>query len=262
MKSLQQTSIALSATLLLACALSWAQNPSNAAASPDAAGGSAPSAGAPAPEAAPSAGPAAGKPSDSSSSSNLKFHDRYPRYTLRSGDSFDINFELSPEFNQQNISVQPDGFITLRGVGDVHVAGQTVPELNATIRAAYNKILNEPLVSITLKDFEKPYFIADGQIGHPGKYELRGDTTLTEAIAMAGGFEDTSKHSQVLLFRRVNDQWSSAQIYDVKKMETSKNLSEDPLLHPGDMLFVPKNSFSKIRAFLPTASLGTFAKTY
>jgi polysaccharide biosynthesis/export protein len=258
MKSLLQKSTAFSATLLLGCALSWAQKTSTAQASPDPAPGSAASIAAP--DAAPNASPAAAKPADSSS--DLKFHDRYPRYTLRSGDSFDITFELSPEFNQQNVSVQPDGFITLRGVGDVHVAGQTVPELNATIRAAYNKILNEPLVSITLKDFEKPYFIADGQIGHPGKYELRGDTTLTEAIAMAGGFEDTSKHSQVLLFRRVNDQWSSAQIYDVKKMETSKNLSEDPLLHPGDMLFVPKNRFSKIRAFIPTASLGTFAKTY
>jgi polysaccharide biosynthesis/export protein len=254
MKNLQQKLIALGTTLTLACAMSWAQQASNAA-SPDAAG--APGSGTAAP---PSAATPAAKPADSAS--ELKFHDRYPRYTLRSGDSFDINFELSPEFNQQNVSVQPDGFITLRGVGDVHVAGETVPELNATIRAAYNKILNEPLVSITLKDFEKPYFIADGQIGKPGKYELRGDTTLTEAIAMAGGFQDSAKHSQVLLFRRVSDQWSSAQIYDVKKMETSKNLSEDPLLHPGDMLFVPKNSFSKFRAFLPTASLGTFAKTY
>jgi polysaccharide biosynthesis/export protein len=258
MKSLQHKFIALGGTLVLACALSSAQQGSNVVTSSDAAASSSASGAAPAP-ATPAAAPAA-KAGDSAS--DPKFHDRYPRYTLRSGDSFDINFELSPEFNQQNVSVQPDGFITLRGVGDVHVAGQTVPELNATIRVAYNKILNDPLVSITLKDFEKPYFIADGQVGRPGKYELRGDTTLTEAIAMAGGFQDTAKHSQVLLFRRVSDQWSSAQVYDVKKMEVSKNLSEDPLLHPGDMLFVPKNRFSKIRPFIPTASLGTFAKTY
>jgi polysaccharide biosynthesis/export protein len=258
MKSLQEKLIALGATLALACAVSWAQQGSNVAASPDAV---VPSAGtAPAGEATPTAATPAAKSNDSAS--DPKFHDRYPRYTLRPGDSFDINFELSPEFNQQGVSVQPDGFITLRGVGDVHVAGETVPELNATIRTSYNKILNDPLVSITLKDFEKPYFIADGQVGKPGKYELRGDTTLTEAIAMAGGFQDSAKHSQVLLFRRVSDQWSSAQIFDVKKMEVSKNLSEDPLLHPGDMLFVPKNRFSKIRAFLPTSSLGTFAKTY
>lgn len=189
------------------------------------------------------------------------FRDRYPRYKVRSGDAFDISFELSPEFNQ-SASVQPDGFITLRGIGDVHVAGQTVPELTATIRKAYSQILHEPLLSITLKDFEKPYFIADGQVGRPGKYDLRGDTTLTEAVAMAGGFLDSAKHSQVLLFRRIDDQWVSAKIINVKKMEKDGKLAEDPLLHPGDMLFVPKNSFSKIKPFLPTSSMGTFAKAY
>jgi polysaccharide biosynthesis/export protein len=189
------------------------------------------------------------------------FRDRYPRYKLRSGDVFDISFELSPEFNQ-SVSVQPDGFITLRGVGDVHVAGQTVPELTATLRTAYDKILHDPLISITLKDFEKPYFIADGQVGRPGKYDLRGDTTLTEAVAMAGGFTEAAKHSQVLLFRRVSDEWVSAKIINVKKMESHGNLKEDPLLHPGDMLFVPKNKFSKIKPFLPTSSVGTFARTY
>jgi len=189
------------------------------------------------------------------------FRDRYPRYQLESGDIFDISFELSPEFNQ-TVSVQPDGFITLRGVGDVHVAGQTVPELTETLHTAYSKILHEPLISVTLKDFQKPYFIADGQVGKPGKYDLRGDTTLTEAIAMAGGFEDSAKHSQVLLFRRVSDQWTSAQVFNVKKMHASHDLREDPLLHSGDMLFVPKNRVSKIKPWLPTSSVGTMAGAY
>lgn len=192
---------------------------------------------------------------------DTSFRDRYPRYKLEAGDVFDIAFELSPEFNQ-TVTVQPDGFITLRGVGDVHVAGQTVPELTQTIRTAYDKILHEPLVSITLKDFQKPYFIADGQVGRPGKYELRGDTTLTEAIAMAGGFQDSAKHSQVLLFRRVSDQWTSAQVFNIKKMEHKRDLREDPLLHSGDMLFVPKNRVSKIKPWLPTSSVGTFASAY
>ena len=189
------------------------------------------------------------------------FQQRYPRYKLEFGDQFDVSFELSPEFNQ-TVTVQPDGYITLRGAGDVHVAGQTVPELTETLRRAYGKILIDPLISVVLKDFEKPYFIADGQVGRPGKYDLRGDTTLTQAIAIAGGFQDSAKHSQVLLFRRVDSEWVSAKIINVKEMEKEGNLHEDPYLHPGDMLFVPKNRLSKIRPFLPTSSMGTFAKSY
>jgi polysaccharide biosynthesis/export protein len=189
---------------------------------------------------------------------DTSFRDRYPRYKLDEGDTFDIGFELSPEFNQ-TVTVQPDGFITLRGVGDVHVAGETVPQLIGTLRTAYSKILHEPLISVTLKDFQKPYFIADGQVARPGKYELRGDTTLTEAIAMAGGFQDSAKHSQVVLFRRVSDEWTSAQVFNVKKMEKKRDLREDPLLHPGDMLFVPKNELSKIKPWMPTSSVSGFA---
>jgi polysaccharide export outer membrane protein len=199
-----------------------------------------------------------------SSSSNLaagpQFQSRLRRYKIEPGDSFDITFELSPEFNQTGVSVQPDGFVALHGVGDVHVQGQTVPELTDTVRQAYGKILNDPMISIVLRDFQKPYFIADGQIGRPGKYELRGDTTLTEAIAIAGGFTDAAKHSEVRLYRRTNDGWAFAQTINVKKMESKGELTEDAYLHPGDMLFVPKNRFSKIRPFLPTPSVSALAK--
>lgn len=193
------------------------------------------------------------------SSTDKSFPERYPRYKLQPGDTFDLAFELNPEFNQ-TATVQPDGFITLRGIGDLQVKDLTVPELTATLRSAYSKILNDPLISIVLKDFEKPYFVADGQVARPGKYDLRGDTTLTQAIAMAGGFLDSSKHSRVLLFRKASEGWYSAKIFNVKKMEIAGNLHEDPQLRPGDMLFVPKNGFSKIKPFLPSSSVGTFTQ--
>jgi polysaccharide export outer membrane protein len=192
------------------------------------------------------------------SAKDPQFQTRTPRYKIAPGDSFDLNFELSPEFNQTGVSVQPDGFVNLRSVGDIQVQGMTVPELTRAVRAAYSKILNDPIVAVILKDFEKPYFVADGQVGKPGKYDLRGDITLTQAIAVAGGFTDASKHSQVLLFRRVSDQWMEAKIINVKQMHKSGNLQEDPLLHPGDMLFVPKNMMSKIDKFFPSASMGSF----
>ena len=201
-------------------------------------------------------------PAKTSAETVPQLQSRDERYKIAPGDSFDLNFELSPEFNQTAVAVQPDGFVTLRGVGDLNVQGQTVPELTQTLRGAYSKILNDPIISVILKDFEKPYFVADGQIGKPGKYDLRGETTLTQAIAIAGGFKDSARHSQVLLFRRVSDQWMEAKIINVKEMQKSGNLREDPMLHPGDMLFVPKNTMSKIDKFFPSASMGTFFRPY
>jgi polysaccharide export outer membrane protein len=187
-----------------------------------------------------------------------RFQTRDSRYKLAPGDSFDINFDLSPEFNQTGVAVQPDGFVTLHGVGDVKVQGETVPQLTETLRKTYGKILNNPAISVVLKDFQRPYFIADGQVARPGKYELRGDTTLTEAVAMAGGFLESAKHSQVVLYRRVDDNWTSAQLINVKKMEAEHSLREDPFMHPGDMLFVPKNKLSKVKPFIPNSNVGGY----
>lgn len=192
------------------------------------------------------------------SSSAKEFSNRSPRYRIQPGDTFDVTFDLSPEFNQTAVAVQPDGFVTLRSVGDVKVAGETVPEVTETLKQAYSKILNNPPISIVLKEFEKPYFIAGGQVSKPGKYEMHGNTTLVQAIEIAGGFQSTAKHSKVYLFRRVDDQWTEAKLFDVKKMEKSGNLNEDPFLHPGDMLFVPKNTYSKIDRFIPNLSMGTY----
>ena len=182
---------------------------------------------------------------------------RNPRYQLRSGDVIEFNFTFTPEFNQ-TLTIQPDGYITLRDVGDIHVQGRTAPELAETVRAAYSRILHNPIITIVLKDFERPYFIAAGQVKRPGKYELRGDTTIAEAVAIAGGFTDASKHSKVYLFRRVRDNWVEVRKLNLKKMLKEANLTEDAHLQPGDLLYVPQNTFSKFKDLVvPRISVGT-----
>jgi polysaccharide biosynthesis/export protein len=183
--------------------------------------------------------------------------ERHQRYRLRKGDSFQLDFQLSPEFDQ-TVEVQPDGYVTLKGAGSIFVEGETEPELTETVKAAYGKILHDPVVAVALKDVEKPYFIASGQVEKPGKYDLRSDLTLTEGIAIAGGLNEKSKHSQVVLFRPVPGGGYEARLLDVKKMLASRNLSEDVHLQPGDMLYVPQNALSKIKPFLPTSSLGAY----
>ena len=185
------------------------------------------------------------------------FQERNPRYGLRKGDSFDVDFAFSPEFNQ-TVVVQPDGYITLRGIGSMHVEGQTIPELTETIKKAYASILHNPVVTVALKDFEKPYFVAAGQVAKPGKYDLRSDLTLVEAVAIAGGFTEKSKHSQVVLFRRVSDQLVEARLFNVKQMLQSRDLSEDAHLRPGDMIYVPQNMISKIQRFITMPSTGMY----
>lgn len=180
---------------------------------------------------------------------------RYPRYQIRADDILDLSFEFTPELNQA-VTVQPDGYITLHGAGDLHVAGRTMPEIVELIRTAYSTILKDPVITVVLKDFEKPYVVVGGQVGHPGKYDLRGDMTITQAIAIAGGFNNSAKHSQVVLYRRVSSDLYEAKLIDVKKILKKRDLAEDTHLKPGDTLFVPQSAFSKIRQFVPNPGIG------
>jgi len=183
---------------------------------------------------------------------------RIRRYQLHSADALELNFPFTPEFNQ-TVTVQPDGFITLRGVDGIRVEGQTLPEVTNSLRTVYSKILHDPVINVELKDFEKPYFIVGGEVGHPGKFDLRGETSATEAVAIAGGLRDSAKHSQVVLFHRVPDGWIQVKKLNMKKMLKDGNLDEDAYLQPGDFLYVPKNTMSKISKFIPTSSLGLYA---
>jgi polysaccharide export outer membrane protein len=183
---------------------------------------------------------------------------RYPRYRIQANDLLALTFRFTPEFNQE-VMVQPDGYIQVRGLpNDIHAQGMTAVELTDALQKAYATILHNPVISVLLKDFDKPYFVAGGFVGKPGKYDLRGTTTATQAIAIAGGFADGAKNSRIVLFRRYSDEWVETKTLNLKEILKGKNLSEDTILQPGDMLFVPKSTFGKLERFLPRSSLGAY----
>jgi len=183
------------------------------------------------------------------------------RYRLTPSDVLELTFPYVPEFNQ-TLSVQPDGYITLRAVGDLRVQGRTLPDLRQMLYEAYSPILREPVITVVLRDFEKPYFVAAGEVKNPGKFELRGLTTVTQALALAGGHTESGKLSQVILFRRYSRELLEVKQIDVKRMLNAKDLSEDPLLRPGDTLFVPKSVVAQLGRFITRPQLGLYLNPF
>jgi polysaccharide export outer membrane protein len=179
------------------------------------------------------------------------------RYRLMPSDVIELIFPYVPEFNQV-LTVQPDGYLNLRSVGDLSVQGRSLPEIRKMILEVYQPILRDPIITVVLKEFEKPFFIAAGQVKQPGKFELRGRMTVTQALAVAGGLSDAAKPSQVIMFRRFSAELYEAKQIDVKKMLASHDLSEDPVVRPGDTLFVPKSFISQLKPFIPVPSIGLY----
>lgn len=186
--------------------------------------------------------------------------DRRPLYRLNRSDVVTLSFTLAPEFDQ-TLTVQPDGFVALKDASPIVAQGMTLEEFRAAVRKAYTGYLHDPQVAVALKEFEHPYFVAGGEVGKPGKYEMRADTTVMEAVEIAGGFTHEAKHSQVLLFRRVDGDLVEARVFDLKKMLKQRNLGEAAVLRPGDMVFVPQNAVSKMERFLSRPSLSMYVSS-
>jgi len=183
--------------------------------------------------------------------------ERRPLYRLRPSDVVEISFTVAPEFNQ-TLAVQPDGYVMLKDAGMVDVQGLNLEQFAEAVRNAYQGYLHDPQVAVALKEFEHPYFIVGGEVGRPGKYELRSDTTVAEAVQIAGGLTQQAKHSQVVLFRRVNDDLVESRLLNLKKMLKETSLKEDAHLRPGDLIFVPQNAISKIARFLTKPALSMY----
>jgi len=175
--------------------------------------------------------------------------ERHPRYRVMPSDVLAVSFPLSTELNQ-TVTVQPDGYITLANLGSVYVQGQTAPQIVDTLTKAYAKILHNPIIAVDLTSFQSPQFTVSGQVGKPGQYPLRYDTTVSEAIGVAGGFLPTAK-TQVFLFRRVSSDWAEVKKLSLKDVVHGKNVNEDVHLQSGDMIFVPEKFIASFRKYVP-----------
>jgi protein involved in polysaccharide export with SLBB domain len=81
---------------------------------------------------------------------------------------------------------------------------------------------------------------------------------VIEAVAIAGGFTSQARHSEVVLFRALAGEEVKARTLDVKRLLKTKDLAEDLQLRPGDMVFVPQSTISKVRKYLPLPTTGVY----
>lgn len=179
------------------------------------------------------------------------------RYLLQPGDEIVVQYRYTPEFNQI-VKIQPDGYVSLEIVGDIKVGGLAIRQALEIITAQAKNRLNDPELTLSLKEFEKPFFVVAGQVAKPGKFELRDNVTALQAIMLAGGFSDQAKASQVVVFRRLSSGISEVKVLNFKNAAQKGGTFQDLILQSGDMLMVPQNAITRIERYMKAANVGLF----
>ena len=179
------------------------------------------------------------------------------RYRLQPGDVLEVQFRYSPEFNQ-TVTVQPDGYITMEIGGDLKVAGLTVEQTKQAILRQASTRLQDPVATVLLKEFQKPYFVVAGEVGTPGKQEMRERVTALQAIMLAGGMKESARSSQVVVYRAINSEIAEVKVLNLKSIRKTSDLENDLTLQAGDVVYVPRDKISKFERFVRIASIAAF----
>jgi polysaccharide export outer membrane protein len=180
-----------------------------------------------------------------------------PKYRIQPSDVMEIRFRYTPEFDQ-TVTVQPDGNVVLNIVGEVNVGGSTVEEAHRALVAKASERLNQPEISIVLKDFHRPYFAVAGEVTKPGTYDMRETTTAMQAVLLAGGFKENARASQIVVFRRINTDTAEVKLINLKNIKNTQQLEQDITLQSSDILLVPETRLAKISRFMKLANVGAY----
>ena len=184
------------------------------------------------------------------------FADRQQRYRIQPGDVLSFQFRFTPEYNQK-VKVQPDGYVSLLGIDDLKAGGLSVEQVHDAAVEACRQQLHEPVIHVVLEEFTLPGFVVGGEVRAPGRYELKNDVMLSEAIQVAGGFNSSAHIEQVLLFRRASEGWMESRQIDFKKIIQS-GLNEDIRLRAGDLVFIPRSKMGNVKRFMQAARVVLF----
>lgn len=103
------------------------------------------------------------------------------------------------------LKVRPDGFVTFPIIGELLVAGQTIPQVTATVNELYNRRHPELRVDVILEQMADRFFYVIGEVKKAGAYKIERPITVQECLALAGGPTSTSRLQNVILARLKGD---------------------------------------------------------
>jgi polysaccharide export outer membrane protein len=170
-------------------------------------------------------------------------------YIINPGDKLDIKLFYTPDLNEE-VTVRPDGRISLQLVGEIIAAGRTPAALGATLTEQYGLEIKEPEVTVIVRSFSAQKIYVDGEVGEPTLLDLESRTTVLQSIAAAGGLLDTARLNEVIVIRRGPDSEPLVIPVDLEKALDGSDMSQDLVLMPYDLVYVPKSPIGNVNVWV------------
>ena len=170
-------------------------------------------------------------------------------YRIQAGDQLDIKFYYNKDLNEQ-VTVRPDGRISLQLVKTVVAAGLTPEQLTDHLKKAYGAQLKNPEITVIVRSFGSQRVYVDGEVNKPGLVNLVDPTTALQSISQAGGLKDSARTDEVILIRRSADNKFTATMLNLEKALDGTDTKQDIVLMPLDIIYVPKSHIANVNVWV------------
>lgn len=168
-------------------------------------------------------------------------YDKYIRtdYIIGTEDIIEVSVWKSPDLSTM-IMVRPDGMISLPLIGDIKASDRTAKELKGEIEQRLAEYKQDPIVSVIVKEANSQAIYVTGEVARPGKYPLRSETTIIQAITLAGGLTQWANKDKIVVIRKssMNPEGNRFTIR-YSDIVSGKNMKANILLKAGDTVIVP-----------------------
>ena len=160
-------------------------------------------------------------------------------YIIGPEDVIEVSVWKSPDLST-TIMVRPDGMISLPLIGDIRANSRTAKELKEEIERKLTEYKQDPVVSIIVKETNSQAIYVTGEVARPGKYPLRSETTIVQAITLAGGFTQWADKDQIVIIRKspMNPEGNRFTL-KYSDIVSGKNMKANILLKAGDTVIIP-----------------------
>jgi polysaccharide export outer membrane protein len=141
----------------------------------------------------------------------------------------------------RTVRVNSRGLISLPLIGVVQAAGLTSEELEAALAEKLAQdYLQDPQVSVFIKEFTSQRVTVDGAVKSPGIYPLKGQTSLLQVLATAKGLTSVADPSSVKIFRVGPNGMRDVQEFDLDKIRSGE--VRDPEVRNDDIVQVGEST--------------------